>query len=67
MSFEELLDRAKDNDSEAIVELFEMYRPLLVTHSMLDGRFDPDTWQQQCQQFLVAIKRFDKKRIDTEK
>lgn len=67
MSFEELLDRAKDNDSEAILELFETYRPLLVTYSMLDGRFDPDTWQQQCQQFLVAIKRFDKKRIDTEK
>ena len=43
MSFEELLDRAKDNDSEAILELFEMYRPLLVTYSMLDGRFDPDT------------------------
>lgn len=40
-----------------------MYRPLLVSHSMLDGKFDPDTWQQQCQQFLVAIKRFDKGKI----
>ena len=48
MSFEELLDRAKDNDTQAILELFEMYRPLLVSHSMLDGKFDPDTWQQQC-------------------
>lgn len=63
MCFEELLDRAKDNDSEAVLELFEMYRPLLVSHSMLDGKFDPDTWQQQCHQFLVAIKRFDKGKI----
>ena len=63
MSFEELLDRAKDNDTQAILELFEMYRPLLVSHSMLDGKFDTDTWQQQCQQFLVAIKGFDKGKV----
>ena len=63
MSFEELLDRAKDNDTQAILELFEMYRPLLVSHSLLDGQCDPDTWQHQCQQFLVAIKGFDKGKV----
>lgn len=63
MNFEELLDRAKADDSQAILTLFEMYRPLLLSHSMIDGRFDPDIWQQQCQQFLVAIKTFKKDRV----
>lgn len=63
MSFEKLLDDAKANDAQAILELFEMYRPLLVRHSMLYGNFDSDTWQQQCQKFLVAIKGFDKGKV----
>lgn len=63
MSFEELLDKAKENDPQAVLALFEMYRPLLISHSKIDGFFDPDTWQQQCEMFLIAIKKFDKTKI----
>ena len=63
MTFEELLDNAKRNDAQAVLTLFEMYRPLLLSHSKQDGQFDLDTWQQQCLQFLIAVKNFDKKRV----
>ncbi len=60
MTFEELLDRAKADDPQAMVALFEMYRPMLISHSILDDGYDPDTFQQQCEKFLLAIQGFQK-------
>ena len=38
MNFKELLYRARQGDEDAILEIFEMYRPLLIKNSF--GRRD---------------------------
>lgn len=63
MSFEELVDRAKDGDPEAMLTLFERYRPLTVANSLdEDDCFDPDLWQEQCHRFLIVLQKFNKER-----
>ena len=42
MSFKELLIRAKAGDNEAKQEMLELYRPLLVKTSLINGCFDED-------------------------
>lgn len=37
MEFRELLYRARLGDQESIMEIFEMYRPLLVRNALVDG------------------------------
>lgn len=63
MPFEELLDRAKADEPQAILTLFEMYRPMLIRRSILTDGFDDDTWQQQCEKFLNAIQGFRKEKV----
>lgn len=63
MNFEELVDRAKNGDSEAMLALFERYRPLTAADSLdEDGLFDPDLWQEQYHRFLIVLQKFDKER-----
>lgn len=63
MTFEELVDRAQAGDSEAMLTLFEKYRPLTAAHSFGgDGCFDPDLWQDQCHRFLIVLQKFNKER-----
>ena len=42
MDFKELLTNAQNGQQEAIEALFEMYRPLLLKNSYVDGVFDED-------------------------
>ena len=45
MTFEELLDQAKAQEPEAVLTLFERYRPLLLSRSYDEyGRFNEDLW-----------------------
>ena len=46
MEFRELLYRARLGDQESIMEIFEMYRPLLVRNALVDGFFDEDLYQE---------------------
>ena len=56
MTFEELLDQAKAQEPEAVLTLFERYRPLLLSRSYDEyGRFNEDLWQDQCHRFLIVI------------
>ena len=38
MNFKELLYRARQGDEDAILEIFEMYRPLLIINYVLLGK-----------------------------
>ena len=46
MNFKELLYRARQGDEDAILEIFEMYRPLLIKNALVDGIFDEDLYQE---------------------
>ncbi len=65
MIFEELLiDRAKSQEPEAVLELFECYRPMMISGSFDEaGRYDPDLWQDQCHRFLIVLQKFDMERV----
>jgi len=58
MEFEEVLRKAQADDVEAKEEIFRMYRPLLVKHSMDNNVFDEDLYQELSATLLHCIKNF---------
>ena len=46
MNFKELLYRARQGDEDAILEIFEMYRPLLIKNALVEGIFDEELYQE---------------------
>ena len=58
MIFEQLLFQAKEGDLESITDILNMYRPLLLKYSVIDGRLDEDLYQEQCITLMRAIKLF---------
>lgn len=58
MSFELLLMQAKAGNHTAVVEIFEMYRPLLIRKSIVNGSFDEDLYQELAGVLLLCIQRF---------
>ena len=51
MIFEQLL-------FQSITDILNMYRPLLLKYSVIDGRLDEDLYQEQCITLMRAIKLF---------
>lgn len=58
MNFKEMLLQAKSGREPAVIELLEMYKPLLVKYSIINGRFDEDLYQELCIILLKCIARF---------
>ena len=58
MNFSDVLAKAKANNEEAIAQLLEMYRPLLIKGSVINGIFDEDLYQEQRMVFKKCIERF---------
>ena len=58
MNFKELLYRARQGDEDAILEIFEMYRPLLIKNALVEGIFDEDLYQELVSELLQCIQRF---------
>lgn len=58
MNFRELLLQAKQGNEEAVEQLMEMYRPMLIKGAILNGRFDEDLYQELCITLLHTISRF---------
>lgn len=61
MNFEELLFRAKQGDEESKEKILEMYRPLLIKYSLVNGIFDEDLYQELVVEVLKCIQYFRKK------
>lgn len=59
MSFENLLIKAKLNDSESFEKLLMMYQPLLLKESIVNGVFDEDLYQELNIVFLRCVRMFD--------
>lgn len=58
MNFEELLLRARAGDEHAVTGILELYKPLLIKASVLDGSFDEDLYQELCIVLLKCINQF---------
>lgn len=58
MSFECLLRKAQNGDTNAQEEIFLMYRPLLLKNSMDVNLFDEDLYQELSLSLLNCIKKF---------
>ncbi len=58
MNFEELLTQAQCGSEAALGEILARYRPLLVKHSICDGFFDEDLYQELCMTMIKCIHCF---------
>lgn len=59
MNFKELMIRAKRGENSAQEELLDMYRPMLIKESMVDGLFDEDLYQELCYRFIRCLDKFE--------
>lgn len=57
MDFEQLLFRAQSGDEHALQSVIEMYRPLLIRSSIIEGRFDDDLFQELNMILLSCIRK----------
>lgn len=59
MSFEVTLQQAKEGNTQAILEIVEMYKPLIIRNAIVEGIFDEDLYQELIRVLLSCIKRFE--------
>ena len=60
VEFEGVLELAKMGGREALMKVIEMYRPLLINHSMICGRFDEDLYYEQVHTLIRCVHKFVK-------
>lgn len=58
IDFEKMLRRAQMRDKSAIEFLLNLYRPLLIRLSKVNGRLDEDLYQELCITLLRCIRLF---------
>lgn len=58
MAFRELILSAQKGKENAFETLFTMYRPLIMKESIVNGSFDEDLFQEQCEVFIKCVKCF---------
>ncbi len=58
MEFREILEKARGYDKKAMMEIVEMYRPLMVKYAVVGGNFDEDLYQEFVYTMLLCILRF---------
>ena len=58
ISFRELLINAKSGDEKALMEMFNMYRPMIEKASRSTGRKDEDLHDVIVMAFIQAISKF---------
>lgn len=58
MEFEELFIRARQSDKEAILDIVEMYRPLMIKYAKVDGVLDEDLYQEFVYCIITCIMKF---------
>lgn len=58
MNFKEMLNAAKKGDSFAFEAILNIYRPLIMKESIIDGVFDEDLYQELCEVLTKCVKSF---------
>ena len=57
MSFRALLTRAKEGDGTAVSQITEMYQPILIRESIVNGVLDEDLYQELRLTLLICINK----------
>lgn len=58
MNFETMLHYAKERNQEAMLEILEMYKPVLIKNAIVNGMFDEDLYQELVGILIFCIIRF---------
>ena len=58
MDFKEILIRSQSGDRAALEMLYLMFKPLIVKRSYVNGTFDEDLFQRNCETLLRCVKAF---------
>lgn len=58
MNFKEMIYSAQRGDAVSFEIILEMYRPLLMRESIVNGAFDEDLFQEQCIVLYNCIKQY---------
>jgi hypothetical protein len=53
-----IYEKIKQGDERALCELFELFKPMLMKYSFVDGKFDEDCFQELSLKLLKCIKSF---------
>ena len=59
MNFRDLMLAAKNNDNIAFETILNMYEPLIMKESILNGLFDEDLYQEQRMVLQKCIEHFE--------
>lgn len=55
MRFRELLNRAKTMDDTAMVQILELYNPLLYKYANVNSRFDQDLYEEFVYRLIICV------------
>ena len=58
MRFRELLNRAKTMDNTAMVQIIELYNPLLYKYANVNGQFDQDLYEEFVYRLIICVVKF---------
>ena len=58
MGFSELLNRAKTMDDTAMVQILELYNPLLYEYANVNSRFDQDLYEEFVYRLIICVVKF---------
>ena len=59
MNFRDLILAAKEGDNIAFETILNMYKPLIMIESIINGFFDEDLYQEQSMVLSKCIERFN--------
>ena len=58
MGFRELLNRAKMMDETAMIQIIELYNPLLYKYANMNSKFDSDLYEEFIYRLIVWVVKF---------
>lgn len=58
MGFRELLNRAKTMDDTAMVQIIELYNPLLFKYANVICQFDQDLYEEFVYRLIICVVKF---------
>ena len=58
MGFRELLNRAKTMDDTAMVQIIELYNPLLYEYANVNSQFDQDLYEEFVYRLIICVVKF---------
>ena len=58
MGFRGLLNRAKTMDDTAMVQIIELYNPLLYKYANVNSQFDQDLYEEFVYRLIICVVKF---------